>query len=323
MLRPHAEAYARRVTGRDDLRSTFTLNALTPVDNAAWMLLAAQRGTMRLADLAPPSTRPALAHRNRRVVSVPVVGYGTSVDAIAALVDAGYYVLKIKIGSDPNKDGSQDAMLAADQERLSAIHAAVGERAAPGSPTGRVLYYLDANQRYDGMDRIRRFLDFAERIGALDRIIVLEEPFPEDVKTDVRALPVRVAADESAATDADARERMDLGYGAIALKPVAKTLSMSLRIAEAAHARGIPCLCADLTVPPAMVEWNKTLAAHLAPFPGLDAGMLEANGWQNYANWDAMMARHPAGAAPWAEAHEGAFHLNDDFFETSGGILNL
>lgn len=321
VLLPTATEYARAATGRADLRSTFVLNALVPLDNAALMLEAARRGTTRLADLAPESAHPALAHRNNRIVSVPVVGYGMSIEAILNLVRGGDFVLKIKLGADPNHDGNQDAMLDADMERLRVIHDVVGRLQAPGSPTGHVLYYLDANQRYDGMDRIRRFLEFAEHIGALDRVIVLEEPFPEEVKVDVGGLPVRVAADESAATDVDAIERMDLGYTAIALKPVAKTMSMTFRIAQAAFARGVPCLGADLTVPPVMVEWNKALAACLAPFPGLDAGLLEANGRQNYAHWNEMMARHPMAGAPWTVARDGAFHLDDQFFETSGGIF--
>jgi hypothetical protein len=317
---PAATAYARAVTARADLRSTFVLNALVPMDNAALILEAARRRTTRLLDLAPEAARPALSHRNRKVVSVPVVGYGMSVEAIVSLVRAGYFVLKIKLGADPNRDGSQDAMLAADEARLLAVHTAVRNMDAPGSPTGRVLYYLDANQRYDGMDRIRRLLDFAGHIGALERVIVLEEPFPEEMTEDVSGLPVRVAADESAATDGDARARMDLGYSAIALKPVAKTMTMTFRIAAAAHERGVPCFCADLTVPPAMVEWNKVLAASVAPFPGLGAGMLEANGWQNYANWTAMQKAHPA--APWSEARDGAFLLSDEFFDRSGGIFD-
>jgi len=60
-----------------------------------------------------------------------------------------------------------------------------------------------------------------------------------------------------------ARERIALGYGAIALKPIAKTLSMSLKIAALAHERNVPCFCADLTVNPTLLEWNKTLAARM------------------------------------------------------------
>lgn len=69
-----------------------------------------------------------------------------------------------------------------------------------------------------------------------------------------------------------------MGYGAIALKAIAKTLSMTMRIAQAAHERDVPCFCADLTVNPILVEWNKAMAARLAPFPGL----LETNGLEKY-----------------------------------------
>ena len=44
-LLPEAHAYACAVSGRRDLRTTFTLNALVPVDNAAWLLYASQTGS--------------------------------------------------------------------------------------------------------------------------------------------------------------------------------------------------------------------------------------------------------------------------------------
>ena len=77
--------------------------------------------------------------------------------------------------------------------------------------------------------------------------MLLEEPFPEDYKIDVRDIPVRLAADESAHSDRDVLERIELGYGAIALKPIAKTMSMSFKISKAAYEKVIPFFCADLT----------------------------------------------------------------------------
>ena len=156
---------------------------------------------------------------------------------------------------------------------------------------------------------------------ALDQIAVIEEPFPEEADIDVHDIEVRLAADESAHTDKDALERIQMGYSAIALKAIAKTMSMTMKIAQLAHEENVPCFCADLTVNPILVEWNKVVAARLAPFPGLGMGLLETNGHQNYREWATMRSRHPYPEAGWAQTMEGVFNLGDDFFEKSGGIL--
>ncbi len=106
-----------------------------------------------------------------------------------------------------------------------------------------------------------------------------------------------------------------MGYQAIALKPIAKTLSMSLKIAQVAHAHGVPCFCADLTVNPILVEWNKAVAARLAPFPGLGIGLLETNGHQNYRTWETLRSHHPQlPGAPWSRAQKGVFTLDRDYY---------
>jgi len=322
-LLPDILEYGRTLTGLPDLSATFALNALVPLDFAAWMLYAKVTGAAGFDGLIPEAARPALSHRNARVASVPVIGYGVPVEDIVRLVERGYYVLKVKIGSDPAGDGELDRMLAWDIERMRAIHEAVGPLDAPGGPGGRVCYYLDANQRYDGMDRLRRLLDALDRMGALERVLVLEEPFPESSEADVSGLPVRVAADESAHTARNAVERMDQGYGAIALKPIAKTLSEAFRIGGAAHARGVPCFCADLTVNPVLVDWNMEVAARLAPFPGLGSGMLEVNGWQNYARWEEMKSWRPVPDSPWSDHVDGAYRLDDSFFSGPTAVLEI
>jgi hypothetical protein len=114
---------------------------------------------------------------------------------------------------------------------------------------------------------------------------------------------------------------IDMGYGAIALKPIAKTLGMSLKILERAHKRNIPCFCADLTVNPLMAEWNKNLAARLGAPPGIKTGILEQNGPQYYANWEKMKGYHPMGESSWANAQNGFYVLCDDFYAHSGGIF--
>jgi len=91
--------------------------------------------------------------------------------------------------------------------------------------------------------------------------------------------------------------------------------------ARAAHERGIPCFCADLTVNPILVDWNKNVAARLAPFPGLESGLLETNGHQNYRNWDRMVSYHPRAGASWMNPSGGVFALDGDFYTSSGGIF--
>jgi hypothetical protein len=75
---------------------------------------------------------------------------------------------------------------------------------------------------------------------------------------------------------------------AIALKAIAKTLSMTMKVAKVAKEHDVPCFCAYLRVNPILVDWNKNIAARLDPVPGLGTGLLESNGHQNYKNWPTM-----------------------------------
>ena len=114
--------------------------------------------------------------------------------------------------------------------------------------------------------------------------------------------------------------RIEEGYTAIAVKAIAKTLSMTLKIIQVAEAHKIPCFCADLTVNPILVEWNKAVAARLSPFPGLNFGLQETNGFQNYARWEQMMGYHPLKEASWVNPQKGVYPTGADFFAKSGGI---
>lgn len=320
-LLPLSCEYGKKITGRKDLRLTFVLNGLVAIDNAAWQLYCAENEITNFDQMVPADLKPGLPCRHRELAIIPLVSYGVPLRDIVAAVDEGYFFLKIKIGSDPEKDGDQEKMLRWDKERLSAIHEAVKDRENPYTKNGRISYYLDANGRYDSKERLMRFLEHAKKISALDRILILEEPFPEEYKTDVRDIPVRLAADESAHSDRDVLERIEMGYGAIALKPIAKTMSMSLKIARIANERDVPCFCADLTVNPILVDWNKNVAARLAPIPDLKIGLLETNGRQNYRNWEAMCSYHPRNGAAWTRPVRGLFQLDDEFYACSGGIL--
>ena len=245
------------------------------------------------------------------------------IEEVARQVNQGASVLKIKIGSDPDRDGNLDKMLEWDKQRLAAIHARVRNRESPFTENDRIAYYLDANGRYDSRERLLRLLEYADHIGALERIILVEEPFEEEFEQPVQDIPVRLAADESAYTDRDVCRRIELGYGAIALKPIAKTLSMSLKIAKAAYERNVPCFCADLTANPVLVDWNKNVAARLGPLPGMKIGLLEVNGHQNYRNWDRMVSYHPCAGADWMNIVDGCFTLDEDFYRRSGGIFEI
>ena len=310
--------YGKTITGNSGLRKTFTLNALVALDNAAWALYARALGTRDFDRVIPPSFRPALSHRHRVVACIPLISYAVSLDEVRKLVSQGFFVLKIKIGAP----GDPKEMLAADMKRISDIHQAVGGAVTPHTEDGRVRYYLDANGRYENSEDLRRLLARAREIGMADRIILLEEPFAETRNLPVDDLGVRVAADESIHTVADVRRKLELGYSAFALKPAGKTLSMTLRMAAEAHRRGAPCFVADSACPPILVDWNKNVAARLAPLPGLATGLLESNGPQHYRNWQRMLREHPCHGAPWLSAANGVFDLGRDFYDAGGGIFS-
>jgi L-alanine-DL-glutamate epimerase-like enolase superfamily enzyme len=313
-------AYGKKVTGKDDLRETFALNALVAVDNAAWLLYAYENGISDFDTLIPEEYRPALSHRHDKVVSVPSFSFATPVSQMKELVDDGYFFLKIKLGHP----GTQREMLDKDKAKITEIHETIGHGETPYTADGKIPYYFDMNGRYEEKDYLLEVLDHAKKIGAFDQIVVVEEPFPEESEATVGDVGVRVAADESAHTEEDVITRIQMGYNAIALKPIAKTLSMTLKMAKVAHEQGIPCLCADLTVNPILVDWNKNVAARLGDweeFPGM--GMMENNGHQNYRDWQEMMSYHPYSDADWVKAEDGVFKLGEDYYEKSGGIFQM
>lgn len=316
-IRPEVYAYGKKITGHLGLRETFALNALVGIDFAAWRLYAAENKITNFDELVPPAFRAALAHRHSQVASIPLMAYGISIEELKTAVADGYFFMKIKIG----QPGTQAEMLEKDKARISAIHAAIGDARTPYTASGKLPYYFDANGRYESKETLLRLLDHTKAIGAFEQIALIEEPFPEELEIDIRDIPVRIAADESAHTDRDALKRIQMGYTAIALKPIAKTFSMSLKIARLAHEHGVPCFCADLTVNPILVEWNKSVAARLAPFPGLGLGLVETNGHQNYRNWETMRSYHPRPHAAWARTQRGVFELDADYYGCSGELF--
>jgi L-alanine-DL-glutamate epimerase-like enolase superfamily enzyme len=310
--------YAQKITGDIELKKSFVLNALVGLDNAAWLLYAAENGFASFDQMIPQDYRRALRHHHPQVAAIPLISYGVPVEEIQKLVQSGYFFIKMKLG----QSGTQEEMLQKDKDRLLQIHQAIGPLETPHTENGKLPYYFDANGRYESKETLLLLLEFADKIGALEQIALIEEPFPEDVEVTVQDLPVRLAADECAHTEYDALRRIEMGYGAITLKPIAKTLSMCLKIAKTAYIHNVPCFCADLTVNPILVDWNKNVAARLTPFPGLaNMGLLESNGRQNYRDWERMKSYHPADGAGWIDVGEGLFQTSNLFYERSGGIF--
>jgi hypothetical protein len=107
----------------------------------------------------------------------------------------------------------------------------------------------------------------------------------------------------------------------MAIKPAGKTLSKSMQMVQAAQGRGIPCFVADSACIPLLLEWNKNVAARLKPFPGLEMGIIESHGEQTYINWRGLAADLPIPRGGWVEPKDGMYHLDEKFYETSGGIF--
>ena len=312
-------AYGKEVTGHSALTKVFALNALIAVDNAAWLLYAEEHGISDFDELIPEPYRPGLSYEHERVASMPSFGYASTVEAIKEVAAEGYYIMKVKLGHP----GTQAEMLEKDKKWLSAIHNAIGHIETPHTENGRVPYFLDPNTRYESKDILRRLLDHARDIGAYDQILVVEEPFPPEERISVNDFDVNIAADESAHSPEDVVERIEMGYGSIVLKAIAKTLSMTMKMAQTAYEHDTPCFCADLTVNPILLDWNKNVAARLAPLPGIETGLMEANGWQSYAGWERMEGYHPCTDASWRQAEDGVFKLGEDYYEKSGCIFQL
>ena len=310
-------SYGKKITDNPDLRKTFALNALVGIDNAAWMLFAAENGITSFDEMIPDEYRPALSHHHKTVASIPLMAYSIPISEIKQAADDGYFFMKIKIG----QPGTQEEMLEKDKARLTEIHKAIGHYRTEHSADGKLPYYFDANGRYEKKETLLKLIDHAKNIGAFNQIAIIEEPFPEHAEIDVTDIPVRLASDESAHTDHDALIRIQMGYKAIALKAIAKTLSMTMKIANVAKQNGVPCFCADLTVNPILIDWNKNVAARLDPFPGLGTGLLETNGHQNYKNWAEMESYHPFSSSEWRKTKKGVFELDKDYYSKSGGVL--
>lgn len=314
---PKVYEEGQKLTGKKDLNKIFALNALIGLDNAAWLVYAAENKLSGFDSMIPEPYRKTLSYHNNKIAIIYLASYGLPITELKQAVAEGYFVLKIKIG----QAGTQTEMLQKDMVRLTEIHNAIKEARTDQTKNGKLIYTLDANGRYEKKETLLRLLDHTKKIGAFEQILFIEEPLTEHNEENVGDVGIRIAADESAHDEAGALRRLEQGYGALALKGIAKTLSLSMKMAKLAHERNVPCLCADLTVNPILIDWHKNLAARIAPFPGLEMGIMETNGHLNYLNWQKMMSYHPRKGSSWTKAQKGIFELNDEFYKTSGGIF--
>src|SRR5690606_30611781 len=230
-LYPETYEIAKQLAGTDTLNPNFVFNALVSIDNAIWLLYAAENDLQDYDKMILPKYRAALGHRNDRIGILFQVSYDMPNETILQAVADGYFIFKIKTGYP----GDQQTMLKGDMRRLNQLHDLLRDIRTEETPNGKLVYTMDANGRYEHKETFMRYLDYAREIGAFDQILFYEEPFAEENETYVGDLGVRIAADESVYDVASAKRRIEQGYQAIVLKSVAKTLSQTLKILEYAH----------------------------------------------------------------------------------------
>lgn len=305
--------YAAAITGMS-VTETFVLNALVPFDMAAWQLWA--RKTR--ADSFDPIFSGT--QRCEKLANIPLITYGVPVEAVVQMAKEGTCLFKIKLGCDPDSDGDLQKMLQWDKQRALEIHHALRGIPTPYTDSGHILYYFDANGRYDSKERLCELIDFLKEESIAQRTVLFEEPFAPENEVFVGDLGICFAADESAHSLLDVRRRIALGYRALTLKPIAKTLTVTMRMAQAAKESGVHCFCADLTVNPLMVEWNKNFAARLPLLPGMKIGVVESNGAQNYVRWEEMKHYLPNANA---QSDGSIYTLGSEFYDNAGGLLEI
>jgi L-alanine-DL-glutamate epimerase-like enolase superfamily enzyme len=299
------------MTGRDDIRKTFVLNALVPVDMACWLLWSRLNNKAGYDEMTS-AYKDYLPLKHNKIAAIPLITYGVTHEEIKGLLDEGSFFLKVKIGKEPEWD----------KKRVEEIWKLARNYETPYTVSGKPVIYLDANGRYENPGQLESLLDYLEQKDILKHVGVFEEPYDEFAEFEVSNLPCVFAIDESAHSVEDSLAKFQQGYKAVALKPVAKTLSESLKILKAATDRGIKCFTADLTVAPWQLEWNRNLAARIPTLDCVKTGLLESNGNMNYTDWDRLKSYHPIGNGSWVDAKNGLFDLAD-FYDEDGGLFKM
>lgn len=322
-LRDYADTVCKR-----KVKTTFLLNSLVGVDIALWSLYARENGINSFDGIIPDYARDALSCRHDRLAHIPLISYNVTDKEIKKILDAKTGILKIKIGNCVDKTSHErdmKSMLEWDKERLLAIHRIAQEYETDLTKNGKVAYYLDANGRYDTKNRLWELVYFMDKHKILDRTAIIEEPFDEETLNNsdifVGDFPVAINADESAHSEEDLAHRIKQGFGSVALKPIAKTLSVSFKMASAMKKAGGQCLCADLTVNPYLAEWNKQFASRIPPLSALNTGCVEVNGNENYETWGEQTRLLP-GKIKYKDIINGCFECDGEFYKNSGELFS-
>jgi hypothetical protein len=309
----------KRLTSNPDLGMAFALNAMAGPDNAAWLLFASENHITNFDDLIPPDYRDSFSLRPEKVAEMVHLGYEVPAGEIRSAADAGFFIFSIMAG----QPGSQEEMLAKDMARLSEIHEALEGFSTENSKSGKIIYCIECNGRYESRENLIALLDHARDIGALDHILFIEDPFPRNSDINVSDIPVRITADESILTAGDAEKMIATGYRGIALKPSSATLSMTLKIAQLANRNNIPCYCLNRVGIPILAEWDKNVAARVKGFEELKgAGLLGNDSIQYFKYWQQLLEDHPDRNASWVGAKNGCYELNRKFYANGGGIFS-
>ena len=153
-LFPQVWEYGKKASSDPRLRATFALNALVPVDNAAWVLYARENGFTSFDEMIPEEYRQCLSSRHSMCASIPLINYSVPIEEVVAAAQSGYFFLKIKIG----QSGTQEEMLRKDCLRISEIHQALKDMRTPHTLSGKLQYYFDANGRYETRETFLKFV---------------------------------------------------------------------------------------------------------------------------------------------------------------------
>src|SRR5215211_472087 len=147
---PEVYEEGQKLTGKKELNKIFALNALIGLDNAAWLLYAAENKLTDFDSMIPAPYKKALSYHNNKVAIIYLASYGLPISELKQAVNDGYFVLKIKTG----QPGTQDEMLQKDMTRLTEIHSAIKDSRTAHTKNGKLIYTLDSNGRYEKKDTL-------------------------------------------------------------------------------------------------------------------------------------------------------------------------